>query len=200
MVDLVEQREIRIDRRVHDRVHDALGTALQQLGMPHHAIGDVGERRRLAVVHRDEKVGAEEERDVERLEVVGIVSRGGELDTTHDREEEARILVHLDAAERIEGILDRQRVEGEDVVEHADALAAGDTHVHPELALAGLDDVRELGNGEIATQPAIRVHKQNRRSRWVRRRLGGLCHASKLASSARARICATLVRATCSGA
>lgn len=102
----------------------------------------------------DEEVRAEEEAEIQRLEIVRIVGGVVEPDTADDDEHVAFVLLDLDAGVRAERVLDGQRVEVEYLLEHRVLVPARRVNVHPEYALLAPDDLAQLAGQEILAHRA----------------------------------------------
>ncbi len=101
---------------------------------------DVLNAAALAVVHGDEKRPGEEEIGVVRLEGIAL---GEEINAVEDDVQDAGIGLDLGVVDRFQGILDGERVQTEDHLEHPPVCLGGLAHVgpHPYTAV-GLQPLR----------------------------------------------------------
>ena len=90
--------------------------ALEQLRRLRHRIG-------VRAVDRDQIVLAEKEGDVDGIQVVWIIGGLAEGDRAHDEQQIGIELLQLYAGLGIDGLLDRERVEIEEVLEERYLLA-----------------------------------------------------------------------------
>ena len=105
----VDDREVAVDHRVHQRVEDERRAVAQQVRLALGALAHAEEALRRAAAHREHEVGADEDADLADLQLVG----GRELDHVHDREHGVAVLLDLRPLVAVARVLDRQVVQAE---------------------------------------------------------------------------------------
>src|SRR5438876_266507 len=94
------------------------------------------DRVRVCSVYRDQIVLAQEEADVDGIEIVWIVRGLAKRDSANDEEDVPVELLELDSGLWVDGLFDGQRVEVEEITQHRDFLGVAGVDVHPEGALS----------------------------------------------------------------
>src|SRR5687768_7010996 len=157
LIKLVDDREVGVDSLIDDCVHQPARPARGQLRFPAQQVGDVVDRRGIRPMDADDVVAAEEEGDVDRLEVVGVFGLLDERDGADDQQQVAVVFLQLDPGFGVERVLARERMEIEDPFEQLDLLWYAGIDVDPERSLAGGNRVGDLGPGEALTDHATGI-------------------------------------------
>ena len=111
------------------------------------ATSSIGGRRTL--VHRDEKIAAEEKAEVEGLEIVRVGRFLVKPNADDDHEQVVRVLLELGPAVLRERVLDGERMQPLDLLEQIALPRLADVDVDPEAALLVGDGVVDLVDGEV---------------------------------------------------
>ena len=143
VVEVHEQREEAVDEGIGDQVE--VGDRVNALRRPaRDPVLRARERRALVLPDRHEEVLREEAVDLD--EVVGV--RRGTVD---DEEDEVVVLVGLRSLAEVDGVLDRERMEAEDLADELQLLRVDAVEIEPEelLVVPQLDEPipldRDLG-------------------------------------------------------
>ena len=113
LVQLVDDREVRIDRLIDDGVHQLRRTVGCQLRFPLQQLSGSSDGIGVIAMNRDEVILTHEEADVDGVEVVRVFRRLAEGDGADDQQQILIELLELDPRLRVNGLLDRQGMEME---------------------------------------------------------------------------------------
>ena len=153
LLELGVDRDVVVDDAVHHRVHDRDGTVTQAVSIALKALADTSERVGLTASHRDDEPVADEEHHLTGLHVRGLFDVAQGLH--HD---EDRVVVELDLGPLValDGVLDRERVELELVVDEVELGVGGVLQPDPEERVGVVAAAQLLeGVAEVATgQPS----------------------------------------------
>ena len=173
LVDLVEHREVLVHGDVHQGMRHTLGTAFELIGVRDHALVDHIDGYAGTRVHGHEQVLRHEEAEVVRLDVVRIIRVLAETQAANDHEQRVPVRVDLDAALRIQCVLDCERMEVEHLFEQRDLMPALIIDVHPEHAGKSFahDQLPQHGRMQIGAHrsPGHRVDDARHAARRDRR-------------------------------
>jgi hypothetical protein len=116
----IEDGEIPVDHRVHERVQDVCGAMAQELGLALAARPHVQEAALRAAAHRQRVVPADEDVDLTHRQLVV----GSALDHVENDEQRIAVLLDLRTLMSVAGILDGQRMQVE-LLLHGHELGLG---------------------------------------------------------------------------
>src|SRR5437868_10073616 len=141
--------QVPVDDVVGDGVQDPGGTPVHQLGPALKALAHLAQRAVLAVPHGHHEVGAEEDHD---LAGADDLAGRGELvvvevgDALEDHEERVAVPLDLGTLVRLDGVLDGERVQVEDLGQPLDLRGGRLVQTDPDERLRALDQGVVLTN------------------------------------------------------
>src|SRR5438067_5975025 len=171
-LELLEQREVRVDHLIDDRVEEEVGTVREQAAVARQALADVLDGVHRLFVNGEEKVLAEE-----CGEVVGMRAVYAEVDVDGAEDEEVvgRERIVFRQRVRRERVFRRQLVEPEALFEQRlepGLIGVFDVHPQPLVAagVPGVDELRAALAKRVSGEDRGANDGHRRRSLLARRR------------------------------
>ena len=140
----VEDGEVAVDDRVHQRVEHVGGAEPQQIRLLFAALADVHEPAPRIPSNRDDVAPADEYRHLAGVQFVVL-----DLDRVHDDEDRVAVLFDLGPLVAVAGVLDGELVQTEHFLHRFDLGGVGILQRDPDETVRPADVLADLADGDV---------------------------------------------------
>jgi len=149
LIQAFDNWEVRVNRLIHNSVHQPRRPVTGELGLSAEQFLRCRDRVGIGAVYGNQVVLAEEESDVDRLEVVRILGGLAKGDGSDDEEDVLIELFQFDSRLGIHCFFDRQRMELEDLLQERNLTVIAGIDIHPKRPCPGGEQPPDFVLGQI---------------------------------------------------